>query len=153
MKKMIRKAFSGLLVSAFLFIGTPLASAQGQTLRNAEQRCERVTGREQARCKFVNGRNSRLRYRRANASASVRGHTLREQRHVFRNRPASDIRRIGSFDLQRLKRHDGSRGRARRLISTRRDNARSACKGIIDSTERALCIRDKWRQRSRGNTK
>ncbi len=152
MKSLCTKTCSAFFAAAILFSSTPLVHATGTTtLRAAERRCARTAGREQARCKFVNSRTERLRYTNSR-NGYTRGHTLREMRHVSKNRPATDIRRIGSPNLARLRRHNRNGGNARRLINTRDENARTACEQLR-GTNRYMCIRGRTRAFHRGETR
>ena len=153
MKKYVTKACSAFFVSALLFTSVPTAQASGggMTLRASERRCERTSGRELARCKYVNSKTERQRYRNSRNSYS-RGNTLREMRHVSKNRPATDIRRIGSQNLARLRRHNRNGGNARRMLNTRDDNARAKCEDLR-GTEKYMCIRRETRASNRGETR
>ena len=145
------KLLSGFFIASLMMSSVPLAHAQGMTLRSSQRRCERTVGREASRCKFVNSRTERLRYNNSRNSYT-RGHTLREMRHVSKNRPATDVRRIGSENLQRLRRHNRMGGNARRMINTRDENARAKCEGLV-STARYMCIRAQTRASNRGETR
>jgi len=129
----------------------PTAEAARGTLRSTETRCEDTSGREAARCKYVNSKTERLRYRNSR-NGYTRGHTLREMRHTSKNRPATDIRRIGTPNLARLRRHNRNGGNARRLINNRDENARTKCEELR-STAKYMCIRAQTRASNRGETR
>ena len=154
MKLLLSKACSAFFAAALLFTSVPLAHAGGEggrTLRSSERRCERTSGRERERCKYDNSNTERQRYRNSRNSYT-RGHTLREMRHVSKNRPATDIRRIGTPNLARLRRHNRNGGNARRMINRRDDYARSKCENLR-STEKYMCIRRETRASNRGETR
>jgi hypothetical protein len=151
MKVFCFRACSAFFVAALLVTTVPTAQAARGTLRAADRRCERTAGREKDRCKFINARIERLRFRHARVGYQ-RGHLLREMRHVSKNRPVRDIRRIGNPNLARLRRHNRNGGNARRLINIRDEKARSKC-ADLRSTEKYLCIRNVTRASSRGNTR
>ena len=151
MKIFLMKTCSAFFAAAILFTSVPTAHALRGTLRNADRRCERTAGREKDRCRFVNARIERLRFRHVRMGVT-RGHLLREMRHVSKNRPVRDIRRIGNHNLARLRRHNRNGGNARRLINRRDERARDKCKSLR-STEKYRCIRNVTRASSRGNTR
>ena len=153
MKSLCTKTCSAFFVAALLFASAPVVvhAEGGMTLRAADRRCNRTAGRERDRCKYVNSRTERLRFTNSR-NGYTRGHTLREMRHVSKNRPATDIRRIGSANLARLRRHNRMGGNARRLINTRDENARTACEQLR-GTEKYMCIRGRTRAFHRGETR
>lgn len=148
----LSKLVSAASVTALLFaISIPEAHAEGMTLRASQRRCERTAGRERLRCEFTHDSEERIRFK-TSRFGFTRGHTLRENRHVSKNRPARDIRRIGSKNLERLRRHNRDGGRSRRMIQNKEEGARSKCKNL-EGTEKYLCIRNNWRGASRGETR
>lgn len=151
MKKLATKTCSALFIAVLMISTVPTAQAARGTLRTTETRCSNTAGREAARCKYVNSKTERLRYRNSR-NGYTRGHTLREMRHVSKNRPATDIRRIGTESLARLRMHNRSGGNARRLINTRDENARAKCE-LLESTAKYMCIRAQTRASNRGETR
>ncbi len=151
MKLFCTKVCSAFFAAAILLTTVPTAQAARGTLRAAERRCDRTAGRELARCKYVNSKTERQRYRNSR-NGYTRGHTLREMRHLPKNRPATDIRRIGTPDLARLRRHNRNGGNARRLINNRDEKARTKCEELR-STAKYMCIRAETRASNRGETR
>lgn len=151
MKKITTKTCSTVFIAALMITTIPTAHAARGTLRTTETRCANTAGREAARCKYVNSKTERQRYRNSRNSYT-RGHTLREMRHVSKNRPATDIRRIGTANLVRLRHHNRMGGNARRLINSRDENARAKCESL-QSTAKYMCIRAKTRASNRGETR
>ncbi len=126
-------------------------STDDPTISAAQARCMELAGREQTRCLTVHRRNSRLRLQNV-GDKIPQARTVRERRVITTNKPATNIRRIGSYDLERLRTHNRDGGRARRQLKSRADSARDACK-MEDKGEKSLCVRDHWRQMSRGQTR
>lgn len=151
MKTFLIKTCSAVFVAALIVTTVPTAQAARGTLRNIETRCDNTAGREKNRCKYVNSKTERHRYTNSR-NGIQRTHTLRERRHVSKNRPATDIRRIGTEDLERLRRHNRDGGNARRLINKRDKNARAKCENL-ESTAKYMCIRAQTRASNRGETR
>ncbi|MDA1292651.1 MAG: hypothetical protein O3A81_02630 [bacterium] len=152
MKLFLIKSCSAFFITALLVTTIPSSAyAARGTLRKTETRCENTAGRENIRCKYVNSKTERLRYSNSR-NGYLRTHTLRERRHVSKNRPSTDIRRIGSEDLARIRRHNRDGGNARRLINRRDENARAKCESL-ESTAKYMCIRAQTRASNRGETR
>lgn len=150
----MKSVVSSTLVAMLLLTNIPSASALMYTeLSNStsRSRCDQLAGREKSRCTFINNRIERLRTRQAE-SAVIRTNTLRDRRQILDNRPRTDIRRIGSYDLERLRTHNRDGGNARRMIRLRDETARSACDSL-EGTEKYMCIRKQSRLSSRGQTR
>ena len=141
---------AGALVSALFFTAVPLSSAR--TVTANANRCEHLAGRERDRCQYVVEHAGRLRVRAATRSEIRRNNTLRDKRVIRTNTSTSNIRRIGDYNLQRLRQHSQDGGNSRRLINRRDEAARSACEDL-EGTAQALCVRANWRALSRGNTR
>ena len=138
---------AGALMSALFFTATPLTSAAGKI--RTTNRCFQLAGREKTRCNYTASRSARLRIRTAGRSivknkAVRRNNTLRDARVIRRNITKSDVRRIGIKGLERIRRHNKGGGRSRRIINTREQNARKACR-YLKGTEKYQCIRKEWR--------
>lgn len=123
--------------SAFAYIYTSPIDA-------SRARCTEVAGRERDRCNFIHNRIERLRLRQSQNSYK-RGQTLREQRSVAKNKPATNLRRIGNSDLIELRQRAHGGMNPRRAINRADEAARSACEGL-ESTEKYTCIRRELRQ-------
>lgn len=149
----MKSIFSSALVLALLATSVPTASALVYTdpIRASRARCDQLAGREKDRCTFINNRIERLRLRQAQTEVT-RTNTLRDRRQILNNVPRTNIRRIGNYDLQRLRQHDRDGGNARRMIKLRNEAARGAC-DHLEGTEKYTCIRTNSRQTSRGQTR
>ncbi|MBM3231285.1 hypothetical protein FJZ28_03070 [Candidatus Peregrinibacteria bacterium] len=142
---------TGALCASFVPVGFARYT-NDPTISAAQARCMELAGREKTRCLTVHRRNDRLRLQNV-GDRIPQARTIRERRVIITNKPATNIRRIGTYDLERLRTHNRDGGNARRQVKSRADSARDACKGITDKGEQSLCIRDHWRQLSKGQTR
>ncbi|MCB9808351.1 hypothetical protein H6770_03790 [Candidatus Peribacteria bacterium] len=152
--KQFHKLFAGSVAVAYLCSTAPVfALTYDNPIDASRARCTSLAGREKDRCVFINNRVERLRLRQAKDSYE-RGNTQRERRQLLQqqNYESNETRRIRGFDMNRLRKHDMTRRSARRLINSQDKKVRSACEDV-DASERAQCIRDNWKEASRGNTK
>lgn len=150
MNTTLKSMSSVALISVLFFASTPLTSAAERSDAGA-LRCKNLSGREKSRCLYVLEHSGRLRVSTP-LNAVSRSNTVRDQRVIRRSVTTSNIRRIGDYNLSRLRRHSQKGGRARRLINRKDELARDACK-YLESTAKYQCIRAGWRGLSRGNTR
>lgn len=138
------------LVGVLFFAATPLSAAATATTTASQitaTRCQKLTGREKSRCMYVLEHSGRLRVS-APARITTRSNTLRERRVITNNTSSSNIREIGSNNLATIKRHNEEGGNWRRLINTRDEAARAACKYEV-GTAKNMCVRTKLRAMNR----
>ena len=141
---------SSALIGVLFFASTPLTGAESRKAAGAA-RCQELSGREKSRCMYVLEHSGRLRVS-APLNAVSRSNTVRDQRVIRKSTTKSNIRRIGNYNLSRLRRHNQNGGNARRLINSRDEFARDTCK-YLEGTAKYICIRAGWRGLSRGNTR
>ena len=147
-----KRILSSVVAASTMLSASPaFALVYNNPIQASMARCNELAGREKDRCETIHRRVERLRLRQT-ANTYDRGNTLREQRILRPTTQPTSIRRTNQPNLSRLRRHDRDGGNARRLINRRDAEARAQCRGF-DSTERYQCIRENWRNLSRGNTR
>ncbi|MBT5236803.1 hypothetical protein HOL63_00345 [Candidatus Peregrinibacteria bacterium] len=150
MNTSLKTMASSALIGVLFFASTPLTGAESRKAAGAA-RCQELSGREKSRCMYVLEHSGRLRVS-APLNAVSRSNTVRDSRVIRRSTTTSNIRRIGNYNLSRLRRHSQDGGNARRMINSRDEFARNACK-YLEGTAQSMCIRAGWRGLSRGNTR
>lgn len=149
-----KKIIAGVSAALYLCAASPaMALTFTGAIEASNARCNQLAGREKARCININKRVERLRLRQT-TNTYQRGSTQREQRVLARqqNHERNSTERIRGFDMNRLRSHNRDGGNARRLINSRDEQARGACR-LVDATEKSECIRMQWKGLRRGNTR
>ncbi|PIR53665.1 hypothetical protein COU75_04880 [Candidatus Peregrinibacteria bacterium CG10_big_fil_rev_8_21_14_0_10_42_8] len=154
MNTTVKAITSSTLIGVLFFAATPLSAAATAISTAAKinaERCQNLAGREKSRCMYVLEHSGRLRVS-APSKITNRNNTLRDQRVITRNTSTSNIRRIGNNDLASLRRHNETGGNWRRLINTRDEAARAACKYEV-GTAKNTCVRTQLRAMNRTSAK
>lgn len=137
-------------ISSTLFVAAILISVSPATVsaKIVENRCQGTTGRELARCTYVNGQSPRLKTA-STLQETVRRNTLRDLRILSRKTKATEAT-TGSTGHVRT--YDVNSGNARRIINMRNQEARNACSNLT-GTEKYKCVRKNTNRSSRGTVR